>query len=106
MTPKNSCKAYYSYSEKLGHINSGTKLLVDRAIKPVDRHLLLVQIDGKHEVCKLVTIVRRRLESLIDKNVFIEFGEAFTDDELVIDGVVTHIIYDARNDVFDDTPCI
>ena len=41
-----------------------------------------------------------------NKNVFIEFGEAFTDDEVVIEGVVTHIIYDARNDVFDDTPCI
>lgn len=55
---------------------------------------------------RLVTILRRGLESLADKNVFIEFGEAFTDDELVIEGEVTHIIYDARNDVFDDTPCI
>jgi len=88
------------------HINSGTMLLVDSAIKPVDGHLLLVQIDGKQEVYRLVTILRRGLESLADKNVFIEFGEAFTDDELVIEGVVTHIIYDARNDVFDDTPCI
>lgn len=53
-----------------------------------------------------MTILRHGLESLADKNVFIEFGESFTDDELMIEGVVTHIIYDARNDVFDDTPCI
>lgn len=46
------------------------------------------------------------LESLADSNVFIEFGDAFTDDELVIEGVVTHITHDARNEVFDDTPCI
>ena len=68
-------------------------LMIDPAIKPVDDNLLLAQINGE-------------LDSLADKHVFIEFGEAFTDDELVIEGVVTHIIYDARNDVFDDTPCI
>ena len=33
-----------------------------------------------------MTILRHGLESLADKNVFIEFGEAFTDDELVIEG--------------------
>ena len=88
------------------HINSGTMLLIDPAIKPVDGNLLLAQINGELDVWRLVTILRRGLESLIDKNVFIEFGEAFTDDELVIEGVVTHIIYDARNDVFDDKPCI
>lgn len=88
------------------HINSGTMLLIDPAIKPVDGNLLLVQINGEMDVWRLVTILRRGLESLADKNVFIEFGEAFTDDELVIEGVVTHIISDARNDVFDDTPCI
>ena len=88
------------------HINSGTMLLIDPAIKPVDGNLLLAQINGEMDVWRLVTILRRGLESLADKNVFIEFGEAFTDDELVIEGVVTHIINDARNDVFDDTPCI
>ena len=88
------------------HINSGTMLLIDPAIKPVDGNLLLAQINGEMDVWRLVTILRRGLESLADKNVFIEFGEAFTDDELVIEGVVTHIIYDARNDVFDDTSCI
>ena len=81
-------------------------LLIDPAIKPVDGNLLLAQINGEMDVWRLVTILRRGLESLADKNAFIELGEAFTDGELVIEGVVTHIIYDARNDVFDDTPCI
>jgi hypothetical protein len=53
-----------------------------------------------------VTILRRGLESLADKNVDIKFGEAFTDDKLVIGYVITQIFYNARNDVFDDTPCI
>ncbi|RKT75609.1 DNA polymerase V [Rahnella aquatilis] len=44
------------------HINSGTMLLVDSAIKPVDGHILLILLDGKHEVYRLVTIVRRGLE--------------------------------------------
>lgn len=88
------------------HINSGTMLLIDPAIKPVDGNLLLAQINGELDVWRLVTILRRGLESLIDKNVFIEFGEAFTDDELVIEGVVTHIICNTWNDVFEDTLCI
>lgn len=67
-------------------------LMIDPAIKPVDDNLLLAQINGE-------------LDSLADKHVFIEFGEAFTDDELVIEGV-THTIYDASNDAFDDTACI
>ncbi|PKB91004.1 hypothetical protein A8A01_03605 [Ewingella americana] len=81
-------------------------LLIDPAIKPVDGNLLLAQINGEMNVWRLETILHRRLESLADKIFFIEFGEAFTDDELVKEGMVTHIIYDARNDVFDDTPCI
>lgn len=87
-------------------INSGTMLIVDSAIKPLDGHLLLIQIDGKPEVYRLVTIVRRGLESLIDKNDFIAFGDEFLDDRIVIEGVVTFIINDACNQVFDDTPCI
>lgn len=87
-------------------INSGTMLLIDPTIKPVDGHLLLAQINGEMRVWRLVTILRQGLESLIDKKEFIEFGDSFSDQDLVIDGVVTHIIYDARNDVFDDTPCI
>ena len=80
--------------------------MIDSSIKPVDGHLLLARVDGELGVWRLVTIMRYGIESLADKNVFIEFGDAFTDDDLVIEGVVTHIIYDARNDVFDDTPCI
>lgn len=101
-----SSRLYISERYHGMHINSGTMLVLDPAIKPVDGNLLLAQINGEMQVLRLVTILRRGLESLADKNVFIEFGEAFTDDELVIEGVVTHIIYDARNDVFDDTPCI
>ncbi|WP_454833571.1 DNA repair protein [Rahnella aceris] len=88
------------------HINSGTMLLVDSAIKPLDGHILLIQIDGKHDVYRLVTIVRRGLESLIDKADFIAFGDEFLDDGIVVEGVVTFIINDAGNQVFDDTPCI
>ena len=84
-------------------INSGTKLLVDSSIKPVDGNIILTQINGQYEVYRLVTIVRHGLESLIDKNEFIQFGEEFIDDEIMIEGVVTFIISDARNDVFDDT---
>ena len=101
-----SSRLYISERYHGMNINSGTMLVLDPAIKPVDGNLLLAQINGEMQVWRLVTILRHGLESLADKNVFIEFGEAFTDDELVIEGVVTHIIYDARNDVFDDTPCI
>ena len=87
-------------------INSGTMLIVDSALKPVDGHLLLIQIDGKQEVYRLVTIVRRGLESLIDKDDFIAFGDEFLDDGIVVEGVVTFIINDAGNQVFDDTPGI
>lgn len=85
------------------HINSGTMLLVDSSIKPVDGNIILTQMNGEYEVYRLVTVLRRGLESLIDKNDFIQFGEEFVDDEIVIEGVVTFIISDARNDVFDDT---
>ncbi|WP_426785897.1 hypothetical protein [Rahnella variigena] len=85
------------------HINSGTKLLVDSSIKPVDGNLLLTQVNGEYGVFRLVTILRHGLESLIDKSEFIPFGDEFVDDEIVIEGVVTFIIYDAKNEVFDDT---
>ncbi|TDS97757.1 DNA polymerase V [Rahnella sp. BIGb0236] len=85
------------------HINSGTMLLIDPAIKPVDGNLLLARINGDLDVWRLVTILRRGLESLIDQNDFIAFGDEFLDDEIIIEGVVTFIIYDARNEVFDDT---
>lgn len=85
------------------HINSGTKLLVDSSIKPVDGNLLLTQVNGEYVVFRLVTILRHGLESLIDKSEFIPFGDEFVDDEIVIEGVVTFIIYDAKNEVFDDT---
>lgn len=101
-----SSRLYISERYHGMNINSGTMLVLDPAIKPVDGNLLLAQINGEIQVLRLVTILRHGLESLADKNVFIEFGESFTDDELMIEGVVTHIIYDARNDVFDDTPCI
>ncbi|KAB8308043.1 hypothetical protein EH227_15615 [Rouxiella chamberiensis] len=81
-------------------------LLVDSAIKPVVGHLLLVQIDVKHEVYRLVTIVRRGLESLIDKADFIAFYGEFLDEGIVVEGVVAFIINDAGNQVFDDTLCI
>jgi len=85
------------------HINSGTTLLVDSAIKPVDGNILLAQVNGEFEVYRLVTVSRRGLESLIDKNDFIAFGDEFLDDEIIIEGVVTFIIYNAKNEVFDDT---
>ena len=66
------------------HINSGTMLLIDPAIKPVDGNLLLALINGELDVWRLVTILRRGLESLADKNVFIEFGEALTEGEFMI----------------------
>jgi len=81
-------------------------LLADSAIKPVGGHILLIQNDGKHEIYRLVTIVRRGLESLIDKADFIAFGDEFLDDGIVVEGVVTFIINDAGNQVFDDTPYI
>jgi len=54
----------------------------------------------------LVSILRRGLESLIDKDTFIMFGDEFMDDAIEVEGVITHAILDMRNDVFDDTPCI
>lgn len=104
-----TCKSSRLYTADRYHgmqINSGTMLLIDPTIKPVDGHLLLAQINGEVRVWRLVTILRQGLESLIDKNEFIEFGDSFSDEDLVIEGVVTHIIYDARNNVFDDMPCI
>ncbi|MCS3422231.1 hypothetical protein M2403_000811 [Rahnella sp. BIGb0603] len=81
-------------------------LLVDSAIKPVVGHLLLVQNDVKNEVYRLVTIVRRGLESLIDNADFIAFCGEFLDEGIVVEGVVAFIINDAGNQVFDDTLCI
>ena len=41
-------------------------------------------------------MLRRGIESQDEKNVFIEFGEAFTDDMFMIEGrMEAHIIYDA-----------
>jgi hypothetical protein len=39
-------------------------------------------------------------------NVYIAFREVFTEAKLVIEGVVTHIICNTWNDVFEDTLCI
>lgn len=98
-----SCRAFTAERYHGKGICSGTMLLVDSSIRPVDGNILLAQINGEYEVYKLVTILRHGLESLIDKNDFIQFGNEFMDDEIVIEGVVTFIIYDARNEVFDDT---
>jgi len=87
------------------HIVAGTCLLVSRAIKPAEGNLLVAQINGEIDVWRLETIMRHGLASLID-DTFIPFGDSFTDDEIVIEGVVTFIIYDAKNDVFDDGPCM
>lgn len=98
-----SCRAFMAERYHGMHINSGTTLLVDSAIKPVDGNILLAQVNGEFEVYRLVTVSRRGLESLIDKNDFIAFGDEFLDDEIIIEGVVTFIIYNAKNEVFDDT---
>lgn len=87
-------------------IKAGSTLLIDSSIKPVDGHLLLARVDGELGVWRLVTILRRGLESLIDKDTFIMFGDEFMDDAIEVEGVITHAILDMRNDVFDDTPCI
>jgi len=87
------------------HIVAGTCLLVSSSIKPAEGNLLIAQINGEIDVWRLETIMRHGLASLID-DTFIPFGDSFTDDEIVIEGVVTFIIYDARNDVFDDSPCM
>lgn len=79
---------------------------MDGSIKPVHGNILLANINGEIDVWRLSTIGRYGLESLVDDDHFIEFGNEFMDDEVVIEGVVTFIIYNARNDVFDDTPCI
>ncbi|CAH0167924.1 hypothetical protein SRABI106_00818 [Rahnella aquatilis] len=52
--------------------------------------------------CKIVDA----LSQVIDKDEFIAFGDEFLDDGIVVEGVVTFIINDAGNQVFDDTPCI
>lgn len=100
------CAHIYSWEIPRGAHQFRDNAAVDSATKPVDGHILLVQIDGKHEVYRLVTIVRRGLESLIDKDKFIAFGDEFLDDGIAVEGVVTFIINDAGNQVFDDTPCI
>lgn len=87
-------------------IKAGSTLVIDSSIKPVDGHLLLARVDGELGVWRLVTILRRGLESLIDKDTFIMFGDEFMDDAIEVEGVITHAILDMRNDVFDDTPCI
>lgn len=83
-------------------INSGAMLIIDTAIKPVDGHRLLARVDGEVELWRLITILRRGLESTIDKR-FISFGDEVVDDSIEVLGVVTHVILDMRNDVFDDT---
>ncbi|THD55487.1 hypothetical protein ERD95_03145 [Enterobacteriaceae bacterium ML5] len=60
-------------------------MLIDPAIKPVDGNLLLAEIDGELDVWRQVTTLPRGLESLAYKNVFMEFGEALTDGELMIE---------------------
>ena len=80
-------------------------VLQSSAIKPAEGNLLVAQINGEIDVWRLETIMRHGLASLID-DTFIPFGDSFTDDEIVIEGVVTFIIYDAKNDVFDDSPCM
>lgn len=94
-------------------IKAGSTLMIDSSIKPVDGHLLLARVDGELGVWRLVSgvwclvsILRRGLESLIDKDTFIMFGDEFMDDAIEVEGVITHAILDMRNDVFDDTPCI
>ncbi|NWA37828.1 hypothetical protein HX889_09205 [Pseudomonas reactans] len=85
-------------------IVSGTMLLVDGAIKPVHRNIVLATINGDVDVWRLYTIARYGLESLADTGTFLLFGNEFMYDEVMIEGVVTFIIYDERNDVFDDSP--
>ncbi|MGA5656593.1 hypothetical protein [Rahnella contaminans] len=46
--------------------------------------------------------LRHGLESTVDKR-FISFGDEVVDDSIEVLGVVTHVILDMRNDVFDDT---
>lgn len=87
-------------------IKAGSTLVIDSSIKPIDGHLLLARVDGELGVWRLVTILRHGLESLIEKDIFITFGDEVMDDSIEVEGVITHAILDMRNDVFDETPCI
>ncbi len=89
------------------HINSGTMLLIDPAIKPVDGSLVIVDHEGEFEVKRLKTGTVTRLKSLDNpEEVRLISNRDLEGSVTIIWGVVTHIINDACTDEFDDCPII
>ncbi|WAT01533.1 S24 family peptidase [Rouxiella chamberiensis] len=116
VTPNVACKWKDSPAQFLVHANdaswrAGIKkdavLVVNKARKPVDGSLVIVDHEGEFEVKRLKTGSVMRLESLDNpEEVRLISSGDLEGSETIVWGVVTHIINDACTEEFDDCPLI
>ena len=116
VTPNVACKWKDSPAQFLVHatdaswragIKKDAVLVVNKARKPVDGSLVIVDHEGEFEVKRLKTGSVMRLESLDNpEEVRLISSGDLEGSETIVWGVVTHIINDACTDEFDDCPII
>lgn len=85
-------------------IKRGALLIMDTSLKPVDGSLVICHLNGKIRLLRLRILPRVHLEELDrpDQKTYITDDDC--EERVVIKGVVTYIINDARTGEFDDCP--
>lgn len=85
-------------------IKKGALLLMDTSLKPVDGSLVICHLNGQIRLLRLRLLPRVHLEELDHADRTIDITDDDCEERVVIKGVVTYIINDARTGEFDDCP--
>ncbi|WP_035891793.1 DNA polymerase V [Siccibacter colletis] len=92
---------FYSWREGIKH---SALLIVDCSLRPCDGSLVLCNIDGVIKVRRYRILPAPRLECLDDSTRVNMLGSDEHGSEVVVRGVITYILNDARTGEFDDCP--
>ena len=85
-------------------IKKGALLIMDTSLKPVDGSLVICHLNGKIRLLRLRLLPRVHLEELDRPEQKTYITDDDCEERVVIKGVVTYIVNDARTGEFDDCP--
>ena len=85
-------------------IKKGALLIMDTSLKPVDGSLVICHLNGKIRLLRLRLLPGVHLEELDRPEQKTYITDDDCEERVVIKGVVTYIVNDARTGEFDDCP--
>ncbi|HHL8025171.1 S24 family peptidase [Escherichia coli] len=85
-------------------IKHNALLVIDTSLTPCDGSLVMCHVDGRLRVLRLRLLPRPHLEGLDRPQNKIPITDDDYSERLVVKGVITYIINDARSGEFDDCP--